>query len=36
VRAARACSVCHVVFFSLNRRKNRYGYLKRALERINF
>jgi hypothetical protein len=31
VRAARACSVCHVVFFSLNRRKNRYGYLKRAL-----
>jgi hypothetical protein len=32
VRAARACSVCHVVFFSLNRRKNRYGYLKRALE----
>jgi hypothetical protein len=31
VRAARAFSVCNVVFFSLNRRKNRYGYLKRAL-----
>ena len=31
VRAARACSVCRVVFSRLRRRKTRYSYATRAL-----